>query len=356
MNKKNKDLITIWIIVIAAFIITMIVVKHNYIKDINKYADKIVVIQTEINGLAQERAELRAKKIEAMSNYFRQNFNLNADTDYTEESLQEMELWLGSKFDMPYKYGAKWWGQIDCSWLFGSYAYYKLGQITYNDLINHYNVDVIQRNNIAEKLEDISRGDFVYLIKNHKATHIMYVKDIDENIVHTIEANPDRWVGSYEYRFIQDEHGIYLERKWKVYDYSITKNNLLKMDFWKMIPQWDFLISSYIPKTNTMDINWWGASWRHTASGLPLKDEYAWKIAACPKQYSIWLNWKKKQKLYIEWYWVVECSDRWGLIVMKWEVNSRWHISSYNRLDLFAWMNTAKIKRGQQHRNVYLIE
>jgi len=332
------------IIAIATIVLVENTIWLSRLDAIERIDERISNVQDEINILAEKRKLLREEKIDAMSDYFNSRYKIDNTLKYSEKILNEMESWLLSKEWMKYELWAKWWWKIDCSWLFWAYAFYKKKIISRNTLINHYSAEDIRRQNVQKfwLVEWISAWDFLYIMVWKKATHIMYVLGVDKNIVTTYEANPD-WVWHYQYRFISDWKGVFLERNWKLYDFFITTNNLLNP--WEYL--WDFLISSYIPKTNSMDINAWWKSWLHTAS---------WRIVACPKQFSIGLNWEPKTKLYIEDYWIVECSDHGGLIVMKWEINSRWNVSSYNRLDLFAWLNTAKIKRGQQHRNVYLVK
>lgn len=320
-------------------------------ESLEKIENKIYNVQGKINNLAEERDELRKEKIDIMGKNFRKNNKIENKSTYDEVSYNKLTDWIKSKLWMQYKLGGKWGWSIDCSWLFGAYALYEIGMIDNNTLINHYSAENIRQINEEKYIDTMMPWDFVYLMKNWKANHIMMVADIDWNYISTFEANPEWWVGIYVYRFIQDNHGIYLERNWNVYDFKITTNSLLTAR--KYIGK--FLISSYIP-WNWDQINCWGGGCAHAASWLPLKDEYAWKIVACPKQYSIWLNGEPKQKLYIEWHWVVECSDRGWLIVMKGEVNSRGNVSSMNRLDLFAWLGTPKIKRNQTTRKVYLVE
>ena len=92
-----------------------------------------------------------------------------------------------------------------------------------------------------------------------------------------------------------------------------------------------FSITRYNPKIGHSDINC-GGDCSHTASWLPLSNDYVGKIVACPRQF---LN----RTLYIEWYGNVDCKDTGGLIVMAGEVNSRWHISGASRLDIFVGLN-----------------
>ena len=323
----------------------------NYEKKLERLDNLRQEIQFDINQLAEKREEVRLKKIDLMADYFNSEYRLSSKTDYPIEQMLDLEIFMQSKMWMPYKLWWKGWWQIDCSWLFGTYAHYKKKLISYNDLINHYNAEIIRQLNVKKDIKDIQRWDLLYIIKENKAIHIMYVYAIDLWNITTIEANANSWVSYQEYRFIKWTEWIFLEQDWKVWDFDITHNSLIDMEL-----IWDFLISSYIPTTQWMNINNGWKSWNHTASWLPLNDSYAWKIAACPKQYSIWLNWEPKQKLYIEDYGIVECSDRGGLIVMKWETNSRGNISSMNRLDLFAWLNTPKIKRSQTTRKVYLVK
>lgn len=88
-----------------------------------------------------------------------------------------------------------------------------------------------------------------------------------------------------------------------------------------------FLVTSYHPcvwnSINDDAIS--GGSCHVTASGMPLKDEYAWKVVACPPEFNIWKNWTGREKLEIVGYGIVECVDRW------WAIN-------WKHLDLFVGM------------------
>lgn len=350
-NRKINKRIYITAIFIVPFVLLMMYWPRSFEDRLNKNESLREEIQFDINQLAEKRTELRLQKIDIMAEWFNKEFKRN-DTDmYPIEQRTKLERFILSKMWMPYKLWGKWGWQLDCSWLFGTFAHYNMKLISYNDLINHYSAELIRQNNIHKDLENIQIWDLVYIIKDNKAVHIMYVYSIDKWNLTTLEANVNSWVSYQEYRFIKWTEWIFLEQDWKVWDFDITHNSLIDMEL-----IWDFLISSYIPTTVWMNINNWWKSWNHTASWLPLKDDYAGKIVACPKIYDIGINWTTKQKLYIEWHWIVECSDRWWLIVMKWEKNSRWNISSNNRLDLFAWMDTPKIEWGQKHANVYLIK
>lgn len=72
-----------------------------------------------------------------------------------------------------------------------------------------------------------------------------------------------------------------------------------------------------------------GWSCNITASGLPLLNQYAWTMWACPMDFGIWKNWRKRRVLQIEWAdWTrhdFECVDRWSLI--EWQ-----------HIDLFVWL------------------
>jgi len=348
--KLLKNWSIIWL-VIWLVVIWIVISKTNYENTLEWLDNQRQEVQNDINRLVEKRTEIRSKKIDIMADYFNSEYKLADSKTYPIEQMQDMEIFIQSKMWKPYKLWWKGWEYLDCSWLIWAYAHYKRKLITKNELLNHYNAETIRQQNTHKDIKNLSRWDLLYIIKDNKAVHIMYVYNIDWWNIITLEANVNSWVSYQNYKFIKWLEWIFLEQDWKVYDYDITHNSLIYMEL-----IWDFLISSYIPKTKSMDINAWWKSWLHTASWLPLKDDYAGKIVACPKQYSIWLKWEKKQKLYIEDYWIVECSDRWWLIVMKWETNSRWHISSNNRLDLFAGMNTAKIKWHQKHANVYLIK
>lgn len=66
-------------------------------------------------------------------------------------------------------------------------------------------------------------------------------------------------------------------------------------------------------------LNW---NWTHWASW---KAVFQWMLAA-PSKYTFWT------KIYLEWVWVWEVSDRWWAIVQAWV---RWY--EYDRIDIWMW-------------------
>lgn len=62
--------------------------------------------------------------------------------------------------------------------------------------------------------------------------------------------------------------------------------------------------------------------WTHWASW---KEVFSWMLAA-PKTYEFWT------KIYLEWLWVWEVSDRWGAIVSAWNRGYK-----HDRIDLWVW-------------------
>lgn len=120
----------------------------------------------------------------------------------------------------------------------------------------------------------------------------------------------------------------------------ICQTFAVKQDMSKFNKRTDFHITQYIP-WNWNQINcWWDckktANWTYLADNAKSK---VWKLAACPRQFGFWT------KLEIQWYWIVTCVDRWWLITLKWDINSRCNESSMNRLDVFTgyWKQIAKI-------------
>lgn len=325
-------------------------------EQINKKDKLIGENRAVISELQDKNSQIRSDKIELMAKLFKKNNNIKLKKDtYPQDTTESLVEWVNTKMWMPYKLGGKWGGNIDCSGLFGAYAHYQIGLINYNTLINHYSAQNIWERNTEVQLEDISYGDLMYIMELKGMSHVAMVVWYSKWEITTLESNPIWGVWEYKYRLLDSPYGKFIERNWNVWDFKFSKNELLTNR--KYV--WEFLISSYIPG-NWDQINCWGGGCAHTASWLPLKDEYAWKIVACPCEYWIWrkdcwMEYRPKQKLYIEWHGVVECSDRWGLITMKWEENSRWNITSINRLDLFAGIGTPKIKRWQDTRKVYLV-
>lgn len=64
------------------------------------------------------------------------------------------------------------------------------------------------------------------------------------------------------------------------------------------------------------------------------KEVFPWMLAA-PKTYKFWT------KIYLEWVWVWEVSDRWWAIVSAW---NRWY--SYDRIDIWMWVWEEWLKRA----------
>ena len=116
---------------------------------------------------------------------------------------------------------------------------------------------------------------------------------------------------------------------------------------------WTFRITQYHPciwsSINDSAAQWWSCD--VAASWLPLINDYAWKVVACPPEFSIWRAWTKREKLMIEWLWIVECVDRWWSI--KWK-----------HLDLFVWVwevwkanfDSWKFKEWVWYRKVRYVE
>lgn len=75
-------------------------------------------------------------------------------------------------------------------------------------------------------------------------------------------------------------------------------------------------------------LNGQGIRW---ASG---KAVFSWMLAA-PKNYKFWT------KIYLEWLWIWEVSDRWWAIVNAW---NRWY--SYDRIDIWVWYGDEWLRRA----------
>ena len=338
------------LILIAISIIISLIINH---KSLDK---KIEINDKERQEIVNELAELNKQYKEIIKEwielekekFIKQKFKTtwyvyNIDVENMVKRTQS-KLWI------PYVLGWRWNSKLDCSGLIGWYAYYEKQIISWNEYVNHTNSENISKKWKEKNIENVSRWDLMFFEEgNNGITHIAMVLNVnlEEWRIFVVDSSYWNWVTNrILYLGYSNWYITYHNDKQKRYIVTFTDNPYIT----NMELIWDFLISSYIPKTDVMDINWWGASWRHTASWLPLKDEYAWEVVACPKQYPFWT------RFYIELFWEVICKDRWWLIVMKWDTNSRWNVSSWNRLDIFAWLNTAKIKWNQKHANVYLIK
>lgn len=112
----------------------------------------------------------------------------------------------------------------------------------------------------------------------------------------------------------------------------------------------DFHVTQYIP-WNWDPINcWWDCSTTANWTKLGPDDWMEWKLAACPRQFPFWT------KLEVQWYWIVTCVDRWWLITLKWDINSRCNESSMNRLDIYTWYGKQKAPMPPRNAKVRVIE
>ncbi len=103
---------------------------------------------------------------------------------------------------------------------------------------------------------------------------------------------------------------------------------------------WYFVVTAYyspLPyqqyylKGNYIDekiLNW---EWIRWASGKPV---FNWMLA-WPKPYAFWT------KVYIEWLWIWEVSDRWGAIVTAWNRGY-----DHDRIDVWMWYWEEGLKRA----------
>ena len=131
---------------------------------------------------------------------------------------------------------------------------------------------------------------------------------------------------------------------------TVVLNKYKKID-------WEYLgkrrITSYTPCWGKPinDSSSQGGSCDVTASWMPLENKYAWKVVACPPEFGIGKNGRKREKLRIEWIWEVHCVDRGSMIKGK-------------HLDLFVWLwefGTNNLKKGTYavpwwYANVYYVE
>ena len=135
---------------------------------------------------------------------------------------------------------------------------------------------------------------------------------------------------------------IEINNTWSVVDFgSWDLTNEVSWEL-KEIPTFFVVTAYYSPlpnqkyylKWNFEDeviLNWeWirGASW---------KKVFSWMLAA-PKKYNFWT------KIYLEWLWVWEVSDRWWAIVASTWAESRWY--EYDRIDIWVWEWEEWLKRA----------
>ena len=146
-------------------------------------------------------------------------------------------------------------------------------------------------------------------------------------------------------------------------DVNATKCPWKNFDFEKLNPEFEFKewTWTYLGKYKITQYHPWywspindsasiGGSRNITASGLPLVNEYAGNVVACPPELSIGKDWDVRAVLWVEDIWQVECVDRWGWI--KWK-----------HLDLFVWLwkvgydnrMSWKFLYWNQNKDVYLL-
>lgn len=117
---------------------------------------------------------------------------------------------------------------------------------------------------------------------------------------------------------------------------------------------WYFIVTAYYsPLPNQETYLTWdynsekklNGEWIRGASG---KDVFSWMLAA-PKNYAF------GTKIYLEWLWVWEVSDRWWAIV---NAGKRWY--EYDRIDVWVWSGDEWLKRalywGKRQVKGYIID
>lgn len=266
-----------------------------------------------------------------------------------------------------------WWRStadwiIDCSWLI-SWRWHKNWLVSFQEL--HYSQNSYQVYSDWKKkdIEQLEKWDTIFFLNVSWWIHHIWVSMYSANIwswtakLSMIDANPKYWVtrrdidisfdwkdwrydsdaGKFKLRFSSNPM---LERaiaQWKLE--SLVKKFTAHVDP-KYKPsdfyEWtDFMVTNYTPWL------WWincgGAGCDNVASWMPIfeGDGYDGKIAACPEDFPF------GTMIEIQWHWIVECKDGGWLIVLKWQKNSRWNISSRHRLDVYGWysVNTTNISK-----------
>ena len=168
------------------------------------------------------------------------------------------------------------------------------------------------------------------------------------------------WLDRLRHKEVPESHtscwGKY--DKWFLYDaipWNKGKREVKKTSYNKT--DWEYLghrrVTSYTPCTwkSINDNEAKGGSCNVTSSWMPLENKYAWKVVACPPEFGIGKNGRKREKLRIEWLGIVECVDRWSAIQWK-------------HLDLFVWIWEVWSKNLKEwtfniptwYANVYYVE
>lgn len=285
---------------------------------------------------------------------------------YDKSQVDKFVEWTKTLWHIKYSLWDKdlWTGKWDCSALFAWYGF----------INNQWEFKTTQQSMNAQRLYEMGikkdapwYWDLMFFKKEWGwVNHIAMVVDkklqnyeiIDLSSKHNVSK---RWVVIDDGKFLADgeSYSIYFASN-ILFDRTYTKQKMATIngneyniyyDKDNVPKEFMATVTTYIPKTNwdSNDINCWWGSCEHTADGTILNDKLAWKVMACPMQYPHWT------RMMIEWFWVVECHDRWWLIVMKNDINTRWNVSSMNRLDVFAGMDESKIDLSKSIRKITVL-
>lgn len=262
----------------------------------------------------------------------------------------------------------KWW-YIDCSWLI---SYFWKTHWLFTDRETKFASNAYQIYSMGTKKEYkyIKKWDIVFFLNKSKwINHIAVYVTWSSNDMTIVDASGRYWISKRAITF--DTWYIY-NIDWEKYELRFATNPLftknkymntivvaeiwskkyhVKYDVNNKPRKFTATVTTYIipEKDNKNNINCWWSSCKHTANWTELTKELAGKIWACPYQY------KLGTKIYIEWLWEITCVDRWWLIVMKWDINTRGNVSSMNRIDVFAWIWKSSISLSKSVRNVSVL-
>lgn len=268
-----------------------------------------------------------------------------------------------------------WMGLGDCSALFAWYGYlqgkreFKTVQWSMNTstLIGMWATKYIQE---WLSMWDLMFFDNVDWWVNHIAMVISYKESETWYVIEIIDLSARYNVSRRTIDVSKEGEKILYEVEWEKYYIKFATNVLFDREYKKQkmttIKWLDYniyynpnnkpkefaaMVTTYIPPVNwdSDNINCGWGSCKHTANGTELTDDLAGKLAACPMQFPHWT------KLMIEWHGEVTCVDRWGLIVMRSDINTRGNVSSMNRIDVFAGNGTSKIELSKSVRKVIVL-
>jgi len=242
---------------------------------------------------------------------------------------------------MPYKLWAKksqnW--KIDCSWLLSDYW---VKNNIFSTQERAYNLNAFQLfSRWKEKdIAYLERWDVIFFLdlNNENVNHIAVFLEWSWSFLmgswfkaRIFDATFNNWVSKRNITITYKDWKFYTESNWYKYKLRFATNPLVEKYKW-LHTERDFKVTNYYTPTvidSWNQINcWWSCD--VTADWHKLEEKDAWVVFACPKEYPLWI------KIQV-WDRVGMCRDRWWIIVMSWQKNSRWNVSKESHIDIRMW-------------------